>query len=94
MVYAHDNNSLLSDQNTNQFFGVGGGLNLESLIQPLETLSIELVETYYKGTTWFPTLYRSKGQYWFSACTNHEDSKVLITQKKEKKEKKDSIVGN
>ena len=47
MAYAHDNSSLLSDQNTNQFFGVGGGLNSESLIQLLETLSVELVETYY-----------------------------------------------
>ena len=47
MTSAHDNNSLLSDQDTNQFFGIGGGLNPESLIQPLETLSIELVETYY-----------------------------------------------
>ena len=35
------------DQHTNQFFGVGEGLNLESLIQPLKTLSVKLVETYY-----------------------------------------------
>ena len=42
-----DNSSLLSDQDTNQFFGVGEGLNLESLIQPLKTLSVKLVETYY-----------------------------------------------
>ena len=47
MTSAHDNNSLLSDQDTNQFFGVGKGLNLESLIQPLKTLSVKLVETYY-----------------------------------------------
>ena len=47
MASAYNNSSLLSDQDTNHFFGVGGGLNLESLIQPLETLSIELVETYY-----------------------------------------------
>ena len=47
MTSAHDNSSLLSDQDTNQFFGVGGELNPKSLIQPLKTLSVELVETYY-----------------------------------------------
>ena len=45
MVSIHDDNSLSSDQDTNQFL-VYGGLNPRSLVQPLETLPIELTRTH------------------------------------------------
>ena len=45
MTSSPDNNSLLSDQNTNQFW-CRWGLNSRSLIQPSETLPVELTETH------------------------------------------------
>ena len=43
-----NNSSLLSDQDTNQFFWYKCGLNFRSLVQPLETLSIELIGTHVR----------------------------------------------
>ena len=47
MTFALDDNSLLSDQDTNQFF-MSAGLNSRFLIYPSETLSVELIGTYNK----------------------------------------------
>ena len=47
MAFAPDDSSLLSDQDTNQFW-CRRGLNPRSLIQPSETLSVELTRIYYK----------------------------------------------
>ena len=44
MVSTPDDDSLSSDQDTNQFL-VYGGLNPRSLVQPLETLPIELTRS-------------------------------------------------
>ena len=45
MASAPDNSSLLSDQDTNQFW-CRRGLNPRSLIQPLKTLPVELTGTH------------------------------------------------
>ena len=47
MTFAQDYSSLLSDQDTNQFF-MSAGLNSRFLIYPSETLSVELIGTYNK----------------------------------------------
>ena len=46
MASAPDNSFLLSDQDTNQFW-CKRGLNLRSLIQPSETLPVELTGTHH-----------------------------------------------
>ena len=56
MVSASDNSSLLSDQDTNQFW-CRRVLNLRSLIQPSETLLVELTETHTNDMTWFLFLF-------------------------------------
>ena len=45
MASAPDNNFLLSNQDTNQFW-CRRGLNSRSLIQPSETLAVELTGTH------------------------------------------------
>ena len=50
MVSASDNNSLLSDQDTNQFW-CRRVLNPRSLIQLSETLLVELTETHTNDMT-------------------------------------------
>ena len=50
MVSASDNSSLLLDQDTNQFW-CRRVLNLRSLIQPSETLLVELTETHTNDMT-------------------------------------------
>ena len=45
-----NDSSLLSDQGTNQFFWYKCGLNFRSLIQLLETLSVELIGTHMRKT--------------------------------------------